>query len=132
MALKVKDLLHLQSLQGLKLLSGERGLDRAVCSVGILDYEFARGVDYYNEAPFERDSFVISSLLFAQADSSRILAAVRTLYDMGIAAFAFKSVIFDTLPQEVLDFSNEKAFPIFVFGLERYFENIVYGRSETR
>ncbi len=60
MALKVKDLLHLQSLQGLRLLSGERGLDRVVCSVGIMDYEFAEGVDYQNEAPFERDSFVLS------------------------------------------------------------------------
>ncbi len=131
MALKVKDLLHLQSLQGIRLLSGERGLDRVVCSVGIMDYEFAEGVDYQNEAPFERDSFVISSLLFAQSDSSRILEAVRTLYEMGTSAFAFKSVIFDTLPQEVLDFSKEKDYPIFMFGLERYFENIVYEIMEA-
>ena len=131
MALKVKDLLHLQSLQGLRLLSGERGLDRVVCSVGIMDYEFAEGVDYQNEAPFERDSFVISSLLFAQSDSSRILEAVKALYEMGTSACAFKSVIFDTLPQEVLDFSREKNYPIFVFGLERYFENIVYEIMEA-
>ena len=131
MALKVKDLLHLQSLQGLTLLSGEKGLDRVVCSVGIMDYEFAEGVTYCNEAPFERDSFVISSLLFAQSDSSRILEAVKALYEMGTSAFAFKSVIFDTLPQEVLDFSQEKNYPIFVFGLERYFENIVYEIMEA-
>lgn len=32
MALKVKDVLQLQSLQGMKLVAGKKGLDRVVCS----------------------------------------------------------------------------------------------------
>ena len=49
MALKVKELLQLQSLQGFKLVSGDKGLDKAVCSAGIADYEFAPDVNYHND-----------------------------------------------------------------------------------
>ncbi len=100
MALKVKELLQLQSLQGFKLVSGDKGLDKAVCSAGIADYEFAPDVNYHNDNAFDKDSFVISSLLFAQNDSSRILDAVRNLYELGISAFAYKSVIYNELPAE--------------------------------
>lgn len=131
MALKVKELLQLQSLQGFKLVSGEKGLERAVCSAGIADYEFAPDVDYHNDNAFDKDSFVISSLLFAQNDSSRILEAVQSLYDLGISAFAYKKVIYEELPKEVLAFSNEKNLPIFAFGPNLYFENIIYEVMEA-
>lgn len=131
MALKVKELLQLQSLQGFKLVSGDKGLDKAVCSAGIADYEFAPDVNYHNDNAFDKDSFVISSLLFAQNDSSRILDAVRNLYELGISAFAYKSVIYNELPAEVLAFSNENNLPIFSFGPELYFENIIYEIMEA-
>lgn len=131
MALKVKELLQLQSLQGFELVSGEKGLDRVVCSAGIADYEFAPDVNYHNDNAFDKDSFVISSLLFAQNDRNRIFDAVRDLYDLGISAFAFKKVIYDKLPQEVIDFSNQNNLPIFSFGAELYFENIIYEVMEA-
>lgn len=131
MALKVRELLQLQSLQGMSLISGEKGLDRIVCSAGIADYEFAPDVDYHNDNAFEKDSFVISSLLFAKNDKRRILKAIEELYELGTSAFAFKRVIFEDLPQEVIDFSEEKQYPIFSFGEERYFENIIYEVMEA-
>ena len=126
MALKVIELVELQGLQGMKLISGETGLERIVCSCGIMDYEFDEGVEYYNDNAFEPDSFVISSLLFAQGHPERILPAVMKLYEAGTSAFAFKDVIFKMLPEEVLDFSKEKGYPIFMFGQDLYFENIIY------
>ncbi len=126
MALKVRDVLQLQSLKGMKLLAGKNGLDRSVCSAGIADYEFVPGVEYHNDTPFEKESFVISSLLFAQQDEARILKAVKDLYEAGTAALAFKNIIYEKLPQEVIDFSDEHGFPIFMFGQEVYFENIIY------
>ena len=126
MAVKVKDLLELSSLQGMKLLAGEKGLDRVVCSAGIADYEFAPDIAYCSENAFEKDSFVISSLLFAQNDKQRILPAVKALYAFGTSAFAFKRIIFDSLPREVIDFAEEKQYPLFTFGEEFYFENIIY------
>lgn len=126
MALTVKDILQLESLQGFRPVSGQKGLDRIVCSAGIADYEFSEGVEYHNEVPFEKESLVISSLLFAQNDSSKILKAVKQLYEAGTSAFAFKDVIYDKLPQEVMDFSDEKNYPVFSFGQNLYFENIIY------
>ncbi|MCI8609896.1 MAG: PucR family transcriptional regulator [Firmicutes bacterium] len=131
MALKLKDLLQLNSMRGMKILAGEGGLDRIVCSAGIADYEFARGVVYDNEQPFEPSSFIISSLLFAQNDETQILDAIKTLWEMGTSGFAFKNVIFDAAPQEVIDFCNEKDYPLFVFGKEPYFEDIIFGITEA-
>lgn len=131
MALKVKELLQLQSLQGFQLVSGEKGVEKAVCSAGIADYEFAPDVEYHNDNAFDKDSFVISSLLFAQNDSSRILDAVQNLYKLGISAFAYKKVIYEELPAEVLAFSNENDLPIFSFGPDLYFENIIYEIMEA-
>ena len=45
---------------------------------------------------------------------------------MGTSAFAYKDIIYGQLPQEVVKFSNDKNFPIFAFGQNVYFENIIY------
>ena len=131
MALKVKDLLELDSFRGIELVSGKEGLDNIVCSAGIADYEFVPDIEYRNENAFEKDSFVISSLLFAKNDETRILEAVKKLYEFGTAAFAFKRIIFDSIPQEVIEFSEEKKYPIFSFGEELYFENIIYDITDA-
>lgn len=131
MALRVKDLLHLQSMQGMKLIAGINGLERVVCSAGIADYEFVPEVDYHNQTPFEKDSFVLSTLLFAQCDPDRILRAVKELYEIGIAGFAYKTVIYKTLPKEVTDFAEAHDFPIFAFGDDLYFENVIYEVMDT-
>lgn len=126
MALQVKDVLQLSSLSGVKLISGAKGLEREVSSAGIADYEFVPDIEYHNDIPFEKESFVISSLLFAQNEPQRIMEAVKMLYRMGTSAFAYKTIIYEQLPKEVLDFSNEKNFPIFSIGQDVYFENIIY------
>lgn len=126
MALNVRDVLQLQSLHGFRLISGKRGLDRYVCSAEIADYEFAENVEYYNSNAFEKDSFVISSLLFAQKDAGRILDAVKELHRMGTSAFAYKDVIYKELPEAVLKYSEEHDYPIFVFGQDIYFENVIF------
>ena len=77
-------------------------------------------------ALFDKESFVISSLLFAHNDEGRILEAVKMLYEMGTAAFAYKDIIYGQLPQEVVRFANEKDTPSFAFGQNVYFENIIY------
>lgn len=66
MALTIKDLLLLQSLQKFRILAGYKGLSHYVTSAGIGDYEFCSDIDYPHETAFEKDSFVLSSLLFAK------------------------------------------------------------------
>lgn len=56
MALTLKNLMHLRCMQGMKLIAGEGGLERPVCSAGIADYEFARNIHMNRELAFAADS----------------------------------------------------------------------------
>lgn len=126
MYLTIYDLLDLPSLQGFRLLTGHSGLNNPVRSVGVLDFEFSQAADYSREDVFSRDSFVISSLLFARQAPEKILPALQQLIELGVAGLGIKTVIFRQLPQAVIDYANRKAFPIFLFPDEAYFENIIY------
>lgn len=126
MALSVRDILQLDGLKGLSLISGETGLDHIVSYAGIADIEFDESLSLNREELFVKDSFVVSSLLFAKEDHSAIYNAVQTMYEAGTAAFAYKDVICPVLPQEVLAFSNEKGYPIIRFSDDVYLEDVIF------
>lgn len=132
MALTVKDILELPSVQKMQLLAGEKGLRRSVVSAEIADYEFAPDLGTGPNAAFDVNnamdpgSFVITSLLFAKDDPSAILPAVKAMQELGVAALAFKKIIYDELPEEVLAFAEEKELPILAFGKDVWFENIIF------
>ena len=126
MALTVKDILQLQSLCSFRLHAGQKGLSRYVVSAGIGDYEFCADIDYPRQTAFEADSLVLSSLLFAKGRPELLLPAVQQLYEAGVSGLAYKTVIFHELPEDVLAFCNAHAFPLFSFGSDAYFENIIY------
>jgi len=126
MALTVKDILLLPGLERFNLAAGEKGLGNTVVSAGVADYEFSHGMRYTNDELFERDSFVITSLLFARDDSSAILPAVKRLKEYGVSGMAYKDVFFEKLPQEVIEYADSAGFPIFSFGPNVFFETIIY------
>ena len=126
MALTVKDILQLQSLCSFRLHAGQKGLSRYVVSAGIGDYEFCADIDFPRQTAFETDSLVLSSLLFAKGRPELLLPAVQQLYEAGVSGLAYKTVIFHELPDDVLAFCNAHAFPLFSFGSDAYFENIIY------
>lgn len=132
MALTVKDILELPSGQKMQLLAGRKGLNRPVVSAEIADYEFAPdlvlapGVSFDLNEALDPGSFVITSFLFARDDPSVIVSAVKTLEQMGVAALAFKRIIFDELPGEVLTFADSRGFPILAFGQDVWFEHIIF------
>ena len=88
MALCINDIYELKSMKKMTLLAGMGGIMNPVCSVGIADYEFA---DSFLEATnddaqaFEKDSLVISSLLFAEHNPDAILPAIKFLHHTGTA-----------------------------------------------
>ena len=134
MALNLSDIMALEYMQEFTLIAGKEGLKRPVSSVGIADYEFADSFVEQTLASsdaFLKDSFVISSLLFAENAPEKIMTAVERLYELGVSGFAYKDVIFRELPGEVLDFADEKGFPIFVFGKNIMFEDVVYRITEA-
>lgn len=121
----VEDITKLKSLQNFKLLAGEKGMRKLVTVAGILDHEYLDNKKPFRAEAFDKNSFVISSLLFAKDNSSLLLPAIEGLYKSGISSFAFKTVIFENLPQEVLDFADKNSLPIFKFS-DIEFENVIF------
>lgn len=140
MALNVRDILELPSGQKMNLLAGSGGLGRPVTSVEIADYEFAPGVGGSLDAGDSSDAalapgaepdlepagFIITSFLFAKDDPSLILTAVEALIRMGMAGLAYKKVIYDELPPEVLQLAEDNDFPLLSFDRDVWFENIIF------
>ncbi len=132
MALTVKDILELPSGQKMNIISGRGGLNKVVISVEIADYEFVPDVEHITKKPFaieealDPGSFIVTSFLFAKDDPDVILPAVKKMAELGISALAFKSIIYDELPPEVIAFSESEGFPILSFGQNVWFENIIF------
>ena len=132
MALTVQDIMELPSGQKMQLIAGKNGMDHPVVSVEIADYEFTPDLKLMPEAcfdiskAFDPGSFIITSLLFAKDDPAAILSAVKALEEAGMAALAFKQIIYRDLPSEVLAFAEEHDFPILAFGKDVWFENIIF------
>lgn len=125
MALTVKDTLELENLRSFRLVAGEGGLEREVVRTGIVDFEFMPEINLDRPVVFDRDSFVISSLLFAKENAEVLYNAVQNLIDMGVSALAYKNIFFRELPKKVIDLANNNNFAIFVFGDSAYFEDII-------
>lgn len=123
MSITVKDLLELDSLKSFHLVAGSSGLSRPIEGAGIVDWEFAEGV-LVDTIKFERNSLVISSLLFAKEDQCLIYNAVESLINYGVCAMAYKDIFIKELPEEVIKLANDQKFPIFVFDAA-FFEDIL-------
>ena len=79
MALTVKDIMTLPTLSCMELVAGEKGTNRSITCAGIADHEFAEGMNFNEPDYFEKDSIVITSLLFARDNPDLILPAVEFL-----------------------------------------------------
>ena len=126
MALTVKDILELPCGQKMTLLAGEGGLARPVVTVEIADYEFDPDVEYDTSAEMEPNGFIITSFLFAKDDSALILESVKQMYEIGMACVAFKKIIYEDLPPEVMAFADEKGFPVLSMEKDLWFEKITF------
>lgn len=121
MSISIFDATKLKTFQNFKLISGVSGLDRMIHKVGILDWEFFHRIPGH----FVKGEFVLTSLLFAKDHPEYIIEAVKDLIDDGVSGLAVKNIYYDTLPNEVVQLSNEIGFPIFIFDNSAYFEDII-------
>ncbi len=126
MALTVRDIMELPCGQKMTLLAGAGGLDRPVVTVEIADYEFDPDVGYDAAAEMDPDGFIITSFLFAKDDPELILRSVRQMSEIGMACIAFKRIIYEELPAEVIAFAEANNFPIFAMEKDLWFEKITF------
>ncbi len=121
MGITIYDATKLNTFRNFRLISGVSGLGNPIEKVGILDWEFF----IKEEGQFIKGEFVLSSLMFAKDNPDYILESVMELVHCGVSGLAVKNVYYNELPQEVVRFSNENDFPIFIFDNSAYFEDII-------
>lgn len=126
MKLTVRDLFDIPIMKNFKLIAGEKGLNRPVMLTETLDFEFTKGISMPRSTLFTGKSLILTSLLFAKDDPRQILEAVKGLFALDVSCMAYKKVIYHSLPQEVIDFADEKGFPILEFGGDEFFEDIIF------
>ncbi len=129
--LSVSSLKSFEFFNNFKLVAGKAGLYRNVANVVILDFE---GIED-NYFGFQEGDFVITNLLFAKDSPERIYKSFRTLIEIGVSAFAIKTVFYSTLPDEVIELANDRKIPIFTFQ-DIFIEDVIinitdYLRSST-
>ena len=84
--LDVASLEKFDFLKNLVLVAGSKGLYRNISNVVILDYEGIEG-DF---SGFHEGDFVITNLLFAKNDVSKIYPAFEALIEIGVSALPSK------------------------------------------
>jgi PucR family transcriptional regulator, proline-responsive transcriptional activator len=130
MTLTILEATKLSAFEHFKLVAGHRGLDRVIQKVGILDWEYAKTIEGEPiDSEFVHGEFTLSSLMFAENHPELLIDMVKYLMGNGVSGLAVKDVYFSELPQEVLRFAEEHAFPIFLFSTT-YFEDIIMQVNE--
>ena len=127
MAITILEAMKLPTFKDFDLVAGYRGLDREIQRASILDYEYESSLfDKPIQTYFEKEDFVISSLIYAKDDQSLILESVKGLISDGVSGLAIKNIYYDELPEEVIKYANQMDFPIFMFDKKgSYYEDIV-------
>ncbi|MCR5546158.1 MAG: PucR family transcriptional regulator [Lachnospiraceae bacterium] len=106
--------------QQFQLIAGEKGLYKNITNVVILDYE-GMEEEYVG---FQTGDFVITNLMFAKDDPSKIYKSFLSLMEIGVSAFAIKTIFYHEIPEEVIALSNEYEVPIFTFS-DIFIEDVI-------
>lgn len=120
MSITIRDILHLDIASRFEQVSGEKGLDRPVYKVGILDWESGNVIT----DSFINGEFVLTSLLAVKDDIHAFMPMLERLVKAGTGGIAIKKVYFDGLPDDMIAFAEAHDYPIFLYD-ETYMEDII-------
>ncbi|MFJ8234935.1 PucR family transcriptional regulator [Ureibacillus sp. NPDC094379] len=132
MDVTLKDLIDLNVFNGMKLISGEKGLSRKISSCGILDYELDRSLkDRYVHSNFQEHQFALTTFLYAKDEEHLINDAIKYLVNKKASGLAIKNVYRLTIHDSVLRYAESMDFPIFLIDSTMYFENIIISIKDS-
>ena len=123
--LDVASLMNFDFFRNFSLIAGRDGIHRSISNVVILDYEGIEG-DF---SGFHEGDFVITNLLFARNDISKIYPVFEALIQKGISVFAIKTVFFSSLPEDVITLTDRYQVPLFLFH-DVYIEDVLLGITD--
>ncbi|MDL2211470.1 PucR family transcriptional regulator [Erysipelotrichaceae bacterium OttesenSCG-928-M19] len=122
--LSLKELLKNPLLQQLDLVIDNANLDVNVTNVGVVDYEF--DVEKDIEKSFYQGEFLITSMLIAKDNEELFYKIIETLIKIQTCAIAIKKIYYQELPPKIKKLAEEHRYPIFLYGDELTFEEIIY------
>lgn len=127
MRFTVSDFYHMFH-PSVKILTGEKHMDRQVSAIGILDYELDPALkNKYFHLNFQEGQLALTTFLYAKDNPFLIGDAVKHLVSRGCSGLAIKNVFHLNIHETVLRYAESKGFPIFVMDSpEIYFEDIIY------
>ncbi len=121
MSITILEAMKLDSMKNFRLMAGDWGLDKKIEKIGILDYEMVDKI----EGQFSKGDFVISSFFFARNDKNLLIESIKSLIEDRVSGLGIKDIYYKDLPAEIIEYANEKSFPIFIFDNTVYFEDII-------
>lgn len=121
--MQIRELLKLNALQPVTVLTRNIGLERQLNEVVLLEYE--------SLSPPEPDCYegklIISSLFLAK--DHQLFSTIEQLIAHGAVGLAYKPVYYDTLPEDVIELAQAKDFPILRFEAP-YIEDVILSISD--
>lgn len=124
MAITITEALKLDTLKNFRLIAGEWGLDKKIEKMGILDHEIIDKIDNI-EAVFSKGDFVLTNFTVARNDVDLLIQSIQELIKAGVSGLAIKNIYYSELPSQIIEYANEKSFPIFIFDNNVFFEDII-------
>lgn len=119
--LKISDILELEVFKEFNLIAGKNGLNNSIEDTGILEYEITEELI---DKTFSKNHFIVTSLFFAKEDVKISEIVIKKLLDKKISGLAVKNIFFDDLSDNIKQYADEKAIPIFIF-TDAYFDDII-------
>lgn len=119
--LKVKDIMNMEFAQNLQLICGSKGVDKPVTSVGLHLHE---EIEEFKDV-FGKGDFVLTTLHACKTDSRKILDYLQAFYSAGVSALAIQTVYIDSLPENAVNYCNQKGFSVFFYSKKFYTEDLV-------
>ena len=125
--MRVRELSYIQSLENFKLVTGDKGLDNVIENIVIFEYEsIAVAPDNYYTG-----DFIVTTLIFAKDHPELIVPTLMKLMSQGISGMAIKTVYYEELPSEIMDYAKEAGLPVFFFH-NTYIEDVIVGMNDYR
>lgn len=121
MSITITEAIKLDSLRNFRLMAGEWGLDKKIEKIGILDYEIIDKI----QGQFGKGDFVLTSFTVARNDVNLLIQSIEKLIKAGVSGLGIKNIFYSELPSQIIEYANEKSFPIFIFDNSVFFEDII-------
>lgn len=121
MSISLHEAIKMDHLKALELVAGQKGLNGRVDKIGILDHEIIEGI----KGMFRQGDFVLTTFTPIRHDIDAVFACIKELISCGVSALAIKNIYIKSLPDSVIQMADEAGFPIFIFGPDVYFEDII-------